>query len=27
MQHTTITVGKTEWHEPVRDEQYNPGGS
>jgi quercetin dioxygenase-like cupin family protein len=22
MQHTTITVGKTEWHDPVREDQY-----
>jgi quercetin dioxygenase-like cupin family protein len=27
MQHTTITVGKTEWHEPVQDEQYDEAGS
>jgi quercetin dioxygenase-like cupin family protein len=27
MQNTTITVGKTEWHEPVRDEEYERAGS
>jgi quercetin dioxygenase-like cupin family protein len=26
MQNTTITVGNTEWHEPVRDEQYDQAG-
>jgi quercetin dioxygenase-like cupin family protein len=27
MQHTTITVGKTEWHDPVGDEQYGKAGN
>ena len=26
MQNTTVTVGKTEWHDPVRDDQYDQAG-